>query len=176
MKASEPRALLIGENSQGSSHLVKLLKGNGCECSFATSYQEACSLLGTQPFDLVLSPMRLRDCSIFPLVSLLDGSGVTLFYFQLVEDGCWWLPALRLGEKCFGSHALRPSEFVVSLNEVIAEIRSGSRVPAEDRPALVSAAQPSVATLSRSRSSTRPTGARVGRFENPELAGRRAVG
>ena len=175
MKTSEPRALLIGENSQGSSHLVKLLEGHGCECSFATSYQEACSLLGTQPFDLVLSPMRLRDCSVFPLVSLLDGSDVTLFYYQLVEDGCWWLPALRSGQKCFGSQALRPSEFVVSLNEVIAEIRSGSRVAAEDQPTLVSATQTSVATLSRSGSGTRPTAARVGRFENPEFAGRRAV-
>ena len=176
MKASELRALLIGENSQGSSHLVKLLEGRGCECSFATCYQEACSLLGTQPFDLVLSPMRLRGSSVFPLVSFLDGSAVTLFYFQLVEDGCWWLPALRSGEKCFGSHALRPSEFVVSLNEVIAEIRSRSRAPAEHQPVLVSAAQTSVATLSRARSSAGPMAARVGHLEKPEFAGRRAVG
>src|SRR5580658_4881151 len=130
MKASEPRALLIGENSQGSSHLVKLLEGHGCQCSFATSYQEACSLLGTRHFDLVLSPIRLRECSVFPLVDFLAGSDVTMFYFQLVEDGCWWLPALRSGQKCFGSHALRPSEFVVSLSEIVAELWAGSHVPA----------------------------------------------
>ena len=157
MKAREPRALLIGENSQGSSHLVKLLEGQGCDCSFATSYQDACSLLGTQPFDLVLSPIRLRDCSIFPLASLLEGSAVTLFYFQLVEDGCWWLPALRSGRKCFGSHALRPSEFVLSLNEIIAEMRAGSRLPAENQPTFVSTPQTSVPA--RSRSSARPVAA-----------------
>jgi hypothetical protein len=159
MQVKGPRALLIGENSQGYSHLVKLPQRHGCECSFATSYQEACSLLGTQPFDLVLSPTRIRDCSIFPLVSLLEGSDVTLFYFQLVEDGCWWLPALRSGRKCFGSHALQPSEFVVSLNEILAEARVGSRVPAENQPVLVSTPQTSVAAPSRSPSSARPVAA-----------------
>lgn len=159
MKARELRALLIGESCQGSAHLVKLLEGHGCECSFATSYQETCSLLGTQPFDLVLSPTRIRDCSIFPLAGLLEGSDVTLFYFQLVEDGCWWLPALRCGRKCFGSYALRPSEFVVSLNEILAETRVGSRLPVENQPALVSTTQTSVVTPSRSPSSARPVAA-----------------
>jgi CheY-like chemotaxis protein len=157
MQAREPRALLIGENSQGSSHLVKLLEGHGCQCSFATSYQDARSLLGTRSFDLVLSPIRLRDCSIFPLASLLEGSAITLFYFQLVEDGCWWLPALRSGRQCFGSNALRPSEFVVSLNEIIAEMRAGSGVPDENQPAFVSTPQTSVPA--RSRPSASPVAA-----------------
>jgi hypothetical protein len=70
-------------------------------------------------FALVLSPMRLRDSSLFPLIGLLDGSGITLFYFHAVEDGCLWLPALRRGQKCFGSSAMRPSEFVAALDDVI---------------------------------------------------------
>ena len=159
MRARELRALLIGESRQGSAHLVKLLEGHGCECSFATSYREACSLLGARPFDLVLSPIRLRDCSVFPLVGLLQGSDVTLFYFQLVEDGCWWLPALRSGRACFGSHALRPSEFVVSLGEIVAELRAGSRVPVENQPVLTSATQTSVAARSRSGASARSVAA-----------------
>ena len=130
--------LLIGENAQGSSHLIKLLEGHGCHCSFATSHQEACLLLSTQCFDLVLGPTRLRECSNFPLLNLLEGSNVTMFYFQLVEDGCWWLPALRSGRRCFGSHALRPSDFVVSLNEVIAELRAVRLASVENEPALVS--------------------------------------
>jgi hypothetical protein len=153
MKASEPKALLIGENAQGSSHLAKLLQERGCTCSFATSYREACSLLNGERFDLVLSPTRLRDCSIFPLLSLLEGSCVTLFYFQLVEDGCWWLPALRSGRKCFGSYALRPSEFVVSLGEIIDDIHEGSQDTVNAHPASVSAS--SVSALPRSWSSAR---------------------
>lgn len=159
MQTTEPRALLIGENSQGSSHLAKLLEGRGCKCSFATSYPEACSLLDTQSFDLVLGPLRLRDSSIFPLVGLLEGSNVTLFYFQPVEDGCWWLPALRRGRRCFGSDALRPSEFVVSLNGIISEMRVESQVPAENQPGWVSSPQTSNDARSRSRSSERPIAA-----------------
>ena len=122
MELRRPKALVIGENPQGSSHLAKRLQERGCECEFAVSYQEARSLLGAQNFDLAVSPMRLRDVSLFPLIFLLDRSNITLFYFHAVEDGCWWLPALRHGQKCFGSSALRPSEFVAALDDTIEEI------------------------------------------------------
>ena len=122
MEPKRPKALLIGETPQGSSYLAKRLQERGCECEFAVTYQEACSLLKAQDFDLVLSPMRLRDGSLFSLIALLDGSGITLFYSHAVEDGCWWLPALRQGQNCFGSSALRPSEFVAALDEAIEEI------------------------------------------------------
>ena len=66
MESGRPKALLIGENPQGSSYLAKRLQERGCECEFAFSYQEACWLFRTQDFDLVLSPMRLRGGSLFP--------------------------------------------------------------------------------------------------------------
>ena len=87
----QTKVLLIGENPQGYSRLVKCLEGRGCKCSFATTYQEAVPLLGLQDFDLVLSPMRVRDGSVFPLISLLESSRTTLFYFQQwkqVAGGC----------------------------------------------------------------------------------------
>ena len=117
-----PKALLIGESPQGSSNLAKRLQARGCECDFAVSSQEASSMLRAERFDLVLSPMRLRDGSLFSLISLLDGSGITLFFSYIVEDSCWWLPALRHGENCFGSSALRPSQFIAALDEAIEEI------------------------------------------------------
>ena len=117
-----PKALLIGESPQGSSNLAKRLQARGCACDFAVSSQEARSMLRAERFDLVLSSMRLRDDRLFSLISLLDGSSITLFFSHIVEDGCWWLPALRHGHNCFGSSALRPSEFVVALDEAIEEI------------------------------------------------------
>jgi hypothetical protein len=123
MRTKLPKTLLIGENPQGSSYLATRLQGQGCGCAFATSYQEACSSLRSQSFELVLSPLRLRGVTVFPLIDLLAGSRITLFYSHAVEQGCWWLPALRHGEKCFGSSALRSREFVAVLDEVIAEIR-----------------------------------------------------
>ena len=87
-----PKALLIGENAQGSSYLAKRLQERGLECSFATSYQEASSLLRVQGFGLVLSPMRLRDGSLFPLIGLLRGSRITMFYYYAVEDASLQMP------------------------------------------------------------------------------------
>jgi hypothetical protein len=178
MNARELRALLIGENSQGSSHLARLLGSHGFECCFASSYWDACALLGTRQFDLVLSPMRLRDSSIFPLVGLLEGSEVTLFFFQLVEDGCWWLPALRSGRLCFGTYALRPSEFVASLNEVIEEVRAQLPMAEILQPVLASGPQavPEAETkvsLSWPNASPTPIAARTARA-GAGLAGRRA--
>lgn len=120
--------LLIGMSSRGPSHLTKHLRKQGCQCEFASSCWEARSLLQSHHFDMVLSPMRLRDTSLFPLVELLEGSDVSLFYSCPVEVGSWWLPALRRGEKCFGSPALRPSEFVSALDEAIDEVRANGRL------------------------------------------------
>jgi hypothetical protein len=117
-----PKALVIAEGLQTTSCLARRLEGQGCSCSFVRSYREARSSLGNQDFDLVLSPLRLRGVTLFPLVDLLEGSKVTLFYSYPVEQGCWWLPALRRGQKCFGSAAFRPSEFVSMLDEVIVQV------------------------------------------------------
>lgn len=118
-----------------------------CRDEDESNYQEARSLLKIQRFDIVLSPMRLRDSSLFPLVSQLEGSQITLFYFQAVEEGCWWLPALRSGRNYFGSCALRPSEFVISLGQIISEIQVGSRQLTEYRQPLASSPRASVLPL-----------------------------
>jgi hypothetical protein len=72
---------------------------------------------------------RLPDGSLYSLMNLLEGSGATMFYSFAVEYGCWWLPALRRGQKCFGSPALRPSEFMCLLNEMIRELREVPMTP-----------------------------------------------
>ncbi len=122
----KPKVLLIGENPQGSSHLANRLQRRGFECVFALSHEEACSLLRAQRFDLVLTPVRMAGGSALSLVALLEGSSTTLFYFEPVENGCWWLPGLRNGHNCFGSSALLPSEFVPILDEIIDQICSGA--------------------------------------------------
>lgn len=109
--------------------------------------------------------MRVRDGSVFPLISLLESSRTTLFYFQPVEAGCWWLPALRFDRNCFGSYALRPSEFIASLNLVMEEIQKG---PSPMTTSKVSAIQPSPIALPWPNTRT-ATGIPV-RAERPELA------
>jgi CheY-like chemotaxis protein len=123
MEKRGPSVLLIAESPQGCSYLARRLERDGCACGFATSLESACQALSREKFDLVLSQMRLRDETLYPLIGLLDGSRITLFYSHPVEDGCWWLPALRHGRDCFGSAALRASEFMGQLGELIEELR-----------------------------------------------------
>ena len=124
-KAQKPRdnkklnVLLVGESVLGASFLVNRLWQRGCRCEFATSYEQLRTLLNDHDIYLVLCPTRLSGRNLLPLIDLLEGSNVSLFYAQSVEDGCWWLPALRQGRKCFGSCAVRPSEFISVLDEMI---------------------------------------------------------
>ncbi len=174
MRTSVPKVLLIGENAQGSSYLAKRLQGRGFECSFATSYQEASSLLRAQCFGLVLSPMRLRDGSFFPLIDLFHGSGITIFYYFVVEDGCLWLPALRRGQKCFGSCALRPSEFVAALDEAMEEICFLASTATNDHQSATPPFSRSVSMRLSSRGELPPAAPKRGK--GPELLECKVVG
>jgi hypothetical protein len=118
-----PEALFVGEYSRGSSYLVRGLQQKGFECHFASTAQTALSLVQAHNFDLVLCPIRLRGTSLYFLLDLLDGGIATLYYFYPVEDDCWWLPAVRRGKRCWGTSALRPSEFVLALDAAIDEVR-----------------------------------------------------
>jgi CheY-like chemotaxis protein len=156
METGKSKVLLIGENHQGSSYLAKRLEEHGCECVFATSSQEVDSLLRTHEFDLVLSPMRLGDDSLFPLIRRLDGSDIALYFFHAVEDGCLWLPALRHGHNCFGSNALRPSEFVAVLDKAIEEICFPALAERKSLPSVTPRLSSSLAALPSSRVESPP--------------------
>jgi hypothetical protein len=97
---------------------------------------EVWSQLREREFDLALSPLRLRDVTLFPLIDFLEGSRTSLFFFRPVEDGCWWLPALRFGKKCFGSDALRPSEIIASLDDLMNEIELAHQTHIPERQPL----------------------------------------
>jgi CheY-like chemotaxis protein len=125
MHAEKVRVLLIRENQNTYATLSDRLRGGGCDCLFAMSKREVGALLEKHSFDLVLGPIRLKNESLYPLIDVLVGSRTTLFYSKTVEDGYWWLPALRRGLDCFGTRAFRPREFVTVLDQTIEEIRSG---------------------------------------------------
>jgi DNA-binding NtrC family response regulator len=174
MESKMPSVLLIGERSHGSSYLASSLDKRGCECSFASSCQEAFLILRDQKFDLVLSPTSLRDGTLYSIMSLLEGSGTTVFYSCVVEDSCWWLPALRCGQKRFGSPALRPSEFVTLLEETIKEIQGVVPAAPENRSLLVFRADASVMSASRPRAKVMAVN--PARVEKQELVKRKAAG
>jgi len=126
VKSKAPKVLLVGENPRGPSCLATRLQERGCHCEYASSGQQAFFSVRNHDLDLVLSPVRLQNASLFSLMELLDRSEATLFYFLVVERGGWWLPAIRNGKRCFGSSAFSPSQFVSALDAVIDEVRFSS--------------------------------------------------
>lgn len=131
--------LLIGESPRSFTHISNRLEKSGCLCRFAQTYEEAREALLQGNFDIVLSVVHPHDNAIGSLADILAGTGASFFYALPVEESCWWLPALRHGERCVGAPALRPNEFASVLDEAVAEIlaaRSGEGKP-EDLPVKV---------------------------------------
>jgi hypothetical protein len=116
----------------GVSFLAARLKRWECEIDFASSCKEASTFLSDRQFDLVLSEHRLRDGSSDPLAASLIGSSTTLIYSYPVETDCWWLPAVKNGQLCWGSLAMRPSEFIRFLDNILNEIRSRQAATSEE--------------------------------------------
>jgi hypothetical protein len=134
METEPPQVLLIGKSNKGHSPLSHRLRSRGCDCRFAASYDEVDALLEKHSFDLTLGPIKLNGDNFYPLISRLAGSRTTLFYSLSVEDGGWWLPALRSGVHCFGAPAIHRSEFASVLEKTIAEIMSRTGAAVQLQP------------------------------------------
>ena len=123
MTLTIPHILLITGSPMGVSFLIARLNNSECKIHFATSCKEANALVSNRRFDLLLSDFRLSYSSPYPMAHLLIGSNTTLVYSYPVESGCWWLPAVKKGQSCWGSLATRPSEFIGFLDDILKEIR-----------------------------------------------------
>ena len=111
--------LLVGETSRSSTQLMNWLYKRGCQCHFAMSCQEACSLISHTQFDLVLSQYQLPDRTAFPMLDWLAGSPATLFLSTPVENGCLWLPMLERGKRCVGAPLLRSNDLPEALGKAL---------------------------------------------------------
>lgn len=133
MEGRRPQVLLAGETTSDALVLAENLERWACDLHVATTFEEACALLTERPCDLVLSDIRLADGSAYPLVTMLVGSNATLFFFQPVREGCWWLPAVLRGEYRWGAPALRPAEFARTLERILDEL-TAKGAPAAPEP------------------------------------------
>ncbi|HYB61536.1 MAG TPA: hypothetical protein VEH50_08665 [Methylomirabilota bacterium] len=124
MAPESPNILLIASSPLGTSSLVKLLNKWACEIHTCSSSHEARALVAKQSFDLVLSEFGLRDGNSCPLTASLIGTNATLLYSYPVEAGCWWLPAVKNGQSCWGSPAMRSAEFIGFLETFLAEAKT----------------------------------------------------
>jgi hypothetical protein len=115
--ARKVSVLLVGKSPHLFSFIQPSLERVGCQCYFAESHREIGDLLRHTKLDIVLSLNSHQ--SLFELIVLLAGLRVSVFYMLPVEEGCWWLPVIRNGEKCLGTPALGSNEFSYVLVEII---------------------------------------------------------
>lgn len=118
--------LLVGESARSFTHIIQRLERHGCRCRFADSYEQATELVAGESFQLVLSVIPPDENALGSLVDKLADTPASIYYAQVVEDGCWWLPALCQGERRFGAPAVRPSEFAAVLDREIERFRAGT--------------------------------------------------
>jgi hypothetical protein len=118
MTLSGREVLLVGETFHSAQALTERLNRWEFRCRFARNVRAACDLLRSHPVNLVLSNTHLSDGTGFRLLMTLAGLPITAFLCLPVENGCFWLPAIDGGKACLGLPALRPSEFVSTLEEM----------------------------------------------------------
>jgi hypothetical protein len=121
MSQEAVRVLLLRECARGSSHLLWHLGQRGCHCCFAASAEEAVALFQQYKFHLIFSASPVHQAT--RMVSLLGRSNCSVLCAYSVERGCWWLPLMNGGQKCFGAPALLPSQFAGVLDQKLKEIR-----------------------------------------------------
>jgi hypothetical protein len=129
MRINTPRILLVGKCLIGSTELRSFLEGLGTRLHFSETLAGAASLLRRWRFDVVLSQAQLPEGSARRLLrNLLTSSASFILSFRS-ESTYLWLPAIWNGQHCWGTLALRPSEFRAKLRELLGEPHPSSSEP-----------------------------------------------
>ena len=117
-----PTVLMMGESMRKASHLDDFLKRGGWNCRVEPEMPLALRLAEENPYDLVLSGVRMDRSARAKLVSSLMEAKASLFFSMAVEYGCWWLPSVRRGENCADSAALSPKHFAEEIERLRLEV------------------------------------------------------
>ena len=120
--SANAKILFVGRSRGDFASLQSFLERRGGHCSFVRSAREGLVLFGPDRFDLILymafdmTPLQSDQAAL----TALGRPNCTVYRCYQVEVGFLWLPVVSHGEKCFGSAALRPKEFVAALEKIIA--------------------------------------------------------
>jgi len=117
--SSNAKILFVGRSRGDFASLQSFLERRGGHCSFVRSAREGLALFGRDRFDLILDMTQFQsDHAALTALGTANGS---VYRCCQVEIGSLWLPVVSHGEKCFGSAALRPKEFIAALEKTVAE-------------------------------------------------------
>lgn len=121
MPGQRVNVLLVGEGLRTATTLHKHLERHACDLRMARSYTEAAALLRNGKYDLVLSEFILSDGTAFRLMPLLRETDTSMFFSNTVEDGCWWMNAIRKGQERLDEPGMRPGEFKRLLEKILSD-------------------------------------------------------
>ena len=118
-QVSAPGVLLIGRSvSWGVVALKYLAKFDG-KLSFASPENVTARLVSSSKFKLILLDASVTAEQRRGITSEFAGTDVDVYYSFPVENGCWWLPAMRSGQDCQGAPAFRRAEFARELEKIL---------------------------------------------------------
>jgi hypothetical protein len=116
---SRRNVLLVGRSRSWGTLLLRYLEKFGSEFSFAPPQAVTPDFVKKGDYNLILLDSSVPTEQRRELSSELAGSEASLFYTFPVENGCWWLPALRRGRDCHGAPAFRRNEFPSELERIL---------------------------------------------------------
>jgi hypothetical protein len=116
---SSANVLLVGRNGSWGAAVLRSLEKFGSELSFAAPLGLTAACVRNGGFNLILLDSTVSPEQRKQMAIELAGSDVSIFYTFPVENGCWWLPALRRGENCHGAPAFRRNEFPAELERIL---------------------------------------------------------
>jgi hypothetical protein len=115
---SYAKILVLGDPSVGS-YICRGLEKRGYKCSLA-NLSDAAGLIRSNHFALVISLLPIDEGD--PLLFELGGSQCTVFSYQPCGGDNCWLPIMNRGTECFGTPALRPSDFINLVHKLMTEV------------------------------------------------------
>jgi hypothetical protein len=116
---SAPSVLLVGRNGSWGTVVIKSLAKFRSELSFAAPENVTSKFVGNGCFDLVLLDSTVTPEQRRQVTADLVGTCASVYYSFPVENGCWWLPALRRGRDCHGAPAFRRNEFPLEIERIL---------------------------------------------------------
>lgn len=119
LAVSCPIVLLVGRSGSWGTLVLKSLEKFASEFSFAAPQNVTPESVRKGGYILILLDSTVSPEQRRRLAAELIGSGASIFYTFPVENGCWWLPALRRGQDCHGAPAFRRNEFPVELERIL---------------------------------------------------------
>jgi hypothetical protein len=121
MTSTSLSILLLTSRIHGAAsirEIREILAERGLACSIAITPEEALDMFGHGKFDLILTLNTKLKEAPEPLLYSLGTSTVSAFLCYPAEAGCWWLPVLLNGKRCFGAPGLRERDFLEMIDSL----------------------------------------------------------